>query len=200
MIIEKNFKEQVIEITKYNEANLSQTRARHSLSVAITAQVLGLELGNLDTEKLYLAGLLHDISKELPIDSMKKELLLEGYRIADDILDYEVHSLHSIMQCKRIFGTHDGEILQAIRNHTVPTLNMTSFDKIIFCADKLEPNRNYGDDANLEKNRILDLCAKDIDKGFVETMQFLVEHVMPDYSERDVEVFRKIYEFYKEEI
>ena len=45
-----------------------------------------------------------------------------------------------IYVAKTEFGVEDEEILSAIYFHTVGKLNMTTFEKIIFLADKIEPN------------------------------------------------------------
>ena len=38
------------------------------------------------------------------------------------------------------FEIDDPEIISAVRNHTIGKVNMSVFDKIIFLADKIEPN------------------------------------------------------------
>ena len=56
---------------------LSERRYRHSLGVADEAKKLALHYGA-DTEKAYLAGLVHDCAKEIPPARMQ-ELMIHRY-------------------------------------------------------------------------------------------------------------------------
>ena len=64
------------EIKSLLKERLSKKRYNHSLNVATEAQRLA-RLYGADPVKAYLAGLLHDICKELP-HSEQEELMLEG--------------------------------------------------------------------------------------------------------------------------
>jgi len=51
-----------------------------------------------------------------------------------------LHAPVSAYIAQKDFGIEDKEILSAIRWHTLGKINMSDFEKIIFLADKIEPN------------------------------------------------------------
>lgn len=118
--------------------NLCEERYEHSLGTAECAKSLALKY-NLDSEKAYLAGLLHDCAK-----CFSNEKLLS---IIDEHLDIEeiekmncktLHAPVSAYIAQIEFGVMDEEILSSIRWHTIGKVGMTNFEKIIFLADKIE--------------------------------------------------------------
>ena len=57
------------------------------------------------------------------------------------MLNYKtLHAPVSAYIAEKEFNVKDKEILSAIRWHTLGKLDMSDFDKIIFLADKIEPN------------------------------------------------------------
>ena len=128
------------EIKKWLKENLNDERYLHTLGTADCAKQLAQKY-NLNGEKAYLAGLLHDcakcFSKEKLIDIINKNLKVDE----SEMLNYKtLHAPVSAYIAKTKFGITDKEILSAIRWHTLGQLNMTEFEKIIFLADKIEPN------------------------------------------------------------
>ena len=58
-----------------------------------------------------------------------------------EMLNYKtLHAPVSAYIAEKEFNVKDKEILSAIRWHTLGKLDMSDFDKIIFLADKIEPN------------------------------------------------------------
>ena len=128
------------EIKKWLKENLNDERYLHTLGTADCAKQLAQKY-NLNGERAYLAGLLHDcakcFSKEKLIDIINKNLKVDE----SEMLNYKtLHAPVSAYIAKTKFGITDKEILSAIRWHTLGQLNMTEFEKIIFLADKIEPN------------------------------------------------------------
>ena len=62
--------------------NLSQFRFEHSLLVADEAKKLALHY-NYDSEKAYVAGLVHDIAKEF--DDFENDKWIKKYNLTGDI-------------------------------------------------------------------------------------------------------------------
>lgn len=139
---------------------LSEKRYIHSLGVAKRAEELGKIYG-VETEKLKIVGIAHDIAKE-----MKKE---EAYKYAeenniklDEIEKREPSLLHSKIGayiCKNKYGFTD-DMCQAILYHTTGNVDMNTFDKIIFLADKTEENRTY-----IDIKEAVETSNKDINEG-----------------------------------
>ncbi len=128
------------EIKKWLKENLNEERYLHTLGTADCAKKLAKKY-NLDEEKAYLAGLLHDcakcFSKEKLLDIIKKHLNVEE----SEMLNYKtLHAPVSAYIAETEFGITDKEILSSIRWHTLGRLEMSDFEKIVFLADKIEPN------------------------------------------------------------
>ncbi|CDE89354.1 TPA: hypothetical protein CPT81_04945 [Candidatus Gastranaerophilales bacterium HUM_20] len=128
------------EILKWLKDNLNEERYFHTLGTAQCAKELAAKY-DLDCEKAYLAGLLHDCAKcfsnEKLLDIIHQNLDVEEC----EMLNYKtLHAPVSAYIAEKEFNVKDKEILSAIRWHTLGKLDMSDFDKIIFLADKIEPN------------------------------------------------------------
>lgn len=93
---------------------------------------------NLNSEKAYMAGLLHDCAKcfsnEKLLDIIHQHLNVEEC----EMLNYKtLHAPVSAYIAEKEFQIDDKEILSAIRWHTLGKLDMTDFEKIVFLADKI---------------------------------------------------------------
>ncbi len=119
--------------------NLDEERLLHSLGCAQCCAELAHKF-KLDEEKAYTAGLLHDCAKcfsqEKTMEIVQKLNLEET-----ELVNFKVlHAPVSAYIAQYELGIKDKEILSSIRLHTLGNLNMTDFEKIIFLADKIEPN------------------------------------------------------------
>ena len=128
------------EIKEWLKENLNEERYLHSLGTADCAKDLAKRYG-LDEEKAYLTGLIHDCAKCYKNEDLKD--IIENKMDCDpeELLNPKTfHSPAGAYVAKTEFGVEDEEILSAIYCNTVGKLNMTTFEKIIFLADKIEPN------------------------------------------------------------
>lgn len=118
--------------------NLSDERYKHSIGTAECALKLA-EKYNLDKEKAYFCGLIHDCAKCLQNNDLKSIIsecsdLCEGELINSKTY----HAPAGAILAQKQFNVKDEEILSAIRWHTIGKKNMSDFEKIIFIADKIE--------------------------------------------------------------
>lgn len=165
------------EILKWLKDNLNEERYFHTLGTAQCAKELAAKY-DLDCEKAYLAGLLHDCAKcfsnEKLLDIIHQNLDVEEC----EMLNYKtLHAPVSAYIAEKEFNVKDKEILSAIRWHTLGKLDMSDFDKIIFLADKIEPNtrdKEYCEQIRsiLKENNGLN---KALLKCFKETIKSLVK-------------------------
>ena len=125
---------------------LDDYRLSHSLCVADEAKRLAEKYGE-DTEKAYLAGLLHDITKNESWD-----FHLNYFKEFDIILtDVEKtserlwHAMSGALFVENELKIADKDIISAIRYHTTAKSDMTKLEKIIFVADFTSADRNYKD-------------------------------------------------------
>lgn len=140
------------EIKNWLKENLNAERYIHSLGTADCAKELAQKYG-LDTEKAYIAGLLHDAAKCFPTEKLI-EIIDNNLEVEEwERLNYKtLHAPVSAYVAEKDFGVTDNEILSAIRWHTLGKIDMTTFEKIIFLADKIEPNtrdKKYSDEIRL---------------------------------------------------
>ena len=165
------------EILSWLKNNLSEERYIHTLGTAECAKELANKF-NLNSEKAYLAGLLHDCAKcfsnEKLLDIIHQHLNVEEC----EMLNYKtLHAPVSAYIAEKEFQVNDKEILSAIRWHTLGKLDMTDFEKIVFLADKIEPNtrdKEYSDkiktllDEPNGINKALLKCYKETIKSLVK--------------------------------
>lgn len=165
------------EIHSWLKNNLNEKRYIHTLGTAECAKELA-EKFNLDSDKAYLAGLLHDCAKcfsnEKLLDIIHQHLNVEEC----EMLNYKtLHAPVSAYIAEKEFNVTDKEILSAIRWHTLGRLEMTDFEKIVFIADKIEPNtrdKEYSDkirtllDEPNGINKALLKCYKETIKSLVK--------------------------------
>lgn len=135
--------------------NLSDERFNHTLGVAKLAKELSY-YHHVDSNKAYLAGLFHDLTKELSEE--EQDLYLKYY---DPLkLDSPKKVKHSYT-CKYYlmdkFNLHDSDILNAVYNHTVCNSN-DKLSLIVYVADKREENRHIDDE-------VVDVAKKDLKKA-----------------------------------
>ncbi len=164
-------------IKEWLKNNLNEKRYIHTLGTAECAKELAKKYG-LNEEKAYLAGLLHDCAKcfsnEKLLDIIHKNLQVEEC----EMLNYKtLHAPVSAFIAETEFNVTDKEVLSAIRWHTLGKLDMTDFEKIVFLADKIEPNtrdKEYSEqirvllDEENGLNKALLRCYKETIKSLVK--------------------------------
>ena len=157
--------------------NLNEERYLHTLGTADCAKELAEKYG-LDNEKAYLAGLLHDCAKcfsnEKLLEIIHKNLHVEEC----EMLNYKtLHAPVSAFIAEKEFNVTDKEILSAIRWHTLGKLDMSDFEKIVFLADKIEPNtrdKEYSEQIRILLNETNGL-NKALLRCYKETIKSLVK-------------------------
>lgn len=161
------------------KANVSEHRYLHSLSVADTCRSLA-KANNVDEDKAYLAGLLHDCCK-FP-DSDKSNVLEEYLKYYDPSklngIYGAYHSWVGKYYLKEKLNFHNKDILNAIYNHTICESN-DKLSIILYIADKREPLREINDG-------ILELAHKDLKKAYFE-LKWDVKKYLEENNERFVE-------------
>lgn len=107
----------------------------HSRAVAYRAVEIAKRHGlDVDIDKAFLAGLLHD--------NAKQRLSLDGFIVPSDAVGSPVlHQFLGSVKAERDFKIEDSEILSAINYHTTGRANMTTLEKLVYCADMLSEDR-----------------------------------------------------------
>ena len=147
----------------YLKAHLKKGRFRHSLAVEEEARRMAERFG-LDAEKAARAGLIHDVAKNMPKEDQRAALLADGFPIDPyyDAAPALYHGPAGAYIARTELGETDEEILDAIRYHTIPSLEPRPLAKVVFIADVIEPGRDFpGVDALREAAR------RDLDGAFL---------------------------------
>jgi len=126
------------------EASLTRPRLVHSREVARLASEL-CDRFHADEDKGYIAGIAHDLARELE----PAEMLLLAERDGLPVRDWEranpllLHGRAGAAILTKHTGYDNAETLQAIRDHITGRGGMGPISRIVFAADFLEPTRDF---------------------------------------------------------
>ncbi len=151
-------------------SRLNEHRFKHSLCVAEEAKRLALKYGA-DAEKAYLAGLLHDITKNAEGDEHLQIFSQFGIMLNDVEKNTKKlwHAISGAAYVEHILNVNDLDIINAIRYHTTAKAGMTKFEKIIYLADFTSADRDY-DDVDV----IREYVDKSLDEAFIYALQYSI--------------------------
>ena len=142
----------IAEYKKLIKSMMSENRYNHCVNVSKEAVKLAKRYGG-DEEKAAVAGILHDITKEMPKEE-QLQIMLDSGIILDDIQKNAPKLWHGIsgsVYIKKHFGIEDEDILNAICYHTTGRAGMSLLEKIIFVSDFTSEERTYKGVATMRK-------------------------------------------------
>lgn len=188
--------ELIASIRKQLKDNLTRHRMTHTDGVAYTAASLGMRY-EMDIEKCYIAGLLHDCAKYVPEDKMIQLCKKHNVRVTpfEEKSTYLLHGKVGAILAKKDYGVDDAEILNAITYHTTGRAAMSMLEKVIFVADYIEPNRRQL--PNLAKIR--SMAFVDIDKAIYMITRDTVDYLTVANRPIDETTYETM-NFYKTEV
>lgn len=140
----KSFQQKYADFAVLLQKRLTPKRYFHSLCVAQEALKLALQYGA-NPEQAYVAGLLHDVTK----DNSSAEQLQFMQQFGIIISDLEKnapklwHAITGSAYVQQVLGMKDPEVISAIRYHTTARANMSLLEKIIYLADFTSADRDY---------------------------------------------------------
>ena len=167
----------VNEIKALLNERLGKKRLKHSLNVADECARLA-EIYGEDEDKAYLAGLVHDICKEIP----QEEQLAMTQRSKRNVEACEVstpalrHAIAGAYYAQAVVGIDDDDILNAVRYHTIAHENMSTLEKILYMADLTCADRDYKDVGRFRR-----LVNQSLDEAIYEALKFYI----PDTIKKD---------------
>lgn len=153
---------------------LSEHRLHHSLEVAKSAVYLAEKYGG-DSEKMYTAGLLHDVLKE----AEKEEIfsLADAYGVEMTQLEKSApklwHAQIGAEFLKNELKIDDSEIITAVRYHTTGRANMTLSEKVLFIADFISADRNYNGVESMRER-----AEESLEKAMFEGLSFTINELI----------------------
>ena len=145
---------------------LDEKRYLHTLNVEKLAVELGKIYG-LDTEKLQVAALLHDIMKNAPYDILLHRAKQSG--IINRIEDKPKQTLHGFAAAHyaaKELDIQDEDILWAVKSHTCGRYGMQDMEKVIYLADMLCEERKFEG-----KDYLLGIARENLDRAMYEALE-----------------------------
>ena len=138
-----------LEQHRWLKEHLKPNRYLHSIKVAELCAVLS-DIYDVPAEKAVQAGILHDAGKGLNAEQLITFCKTHKLKVPyfEDICRCEPALLHSYVSAriaKSLFGIKDTDILRAIAEHTLGSLEMSDLSKILFVADISSKDRKYKD-------------------------------------------------------
>lgn len=149
-------------------------RYEHTCGVAYTSAALAMRW-DVDVNKAYLAGLLHDCAKGLSDDDRLDICKKKGIYVSEVEHDNPslLHAKVGAYLAKTVYEIDDEDILSAITYHTTGRVEMTLLEKIVFSADYLEPNRNHDPELPMIRRMVFTDLDEAILKIYENTMRHL---------------------------
>ncbi|HBG65607.1 MAG TPA: phosphohydrolase [Treponema sp.] len=129
-------------VREFAQAAEKKERFEHSVRVAETSRKM-CDMYGVDPDKGYLAGLAHDMCKDLP-DEEQLALASKDQQPISDVERAKPSLLHgraAAMKLMHDFGVDDPDIIQAVSRHTLGGASLCPLAKIVYAADKIEPGR-----------------------------------------------------------
>lgn len=166
------------------ERGLSAGLVVHSEGVAATARELCLRWGG-DAELAEIAGLLHDVCRELGRKEVLRRARIHGIRVGVLEEAYPVQLLHGPLAAAELAASNvPQEALEAIARHTVGGPGMTLVGRCVFVADATEPQRTYvgADEARRLARVSLDQALSLVVARDIERLRVKAHRVHPEMS------------------
>ncbi|MBE6818461.1 MAG: HD domain-containing protein [Ruminococcaceae bacterium] len=160
-----------IQIISSLRSRLLEDRFFHSLNVADMAKELALIYGA-DPEQAYLAGLVHDCTKNTPAQ-VQLQIMEQGGMVLTDLERQSPklwHAMSGSLFIQSEYGIEDAAVISAVRYHTTGKAAMSLLEKIIYIADYTSAERDY---PGVEQMR--HWAHTDLDKAVFEGAAFTVK-------------------------
>jgi len=132
------------------------------------------ELG-LDVDQLALAALCHDLAKHVSGEEQLR-LAAEAGLVLDPVEAAEPWILHqktSAWLAERDFGITDAALLHAVSHHTTAGPVMSTLDKLLYCADTVEPLRDFPGVVDMRQ-----LVETDLEAGYAAVLAHTLRYVL----------------------
>lgn len=165
-------------IKSYLQRNLSRDRFFHSIKVAEIALKLAQIHKGINSEKAYLAGLVHDIARDLTFERLSSYVRSSRIKV-DSFTRRHPFLLHAPVGAKIVkkeLNIKDKEILQAIEKHCVPKTFMDLLDKIIYLADIIAPTPKIWPGSKI----IFNLAKNSLEKALLYAYNENIHHFIKE--------------------
>ncbi|APH41064.1 Hydrolase, HD family [Leptospira interrogans serovar Copenhageni/Icterohaemorrhagiae] len=129
-----------IQIQKFKKivpTEITKTRWEHSIRVAEIAKELAIIHCKEEAEFAYLAGIVHDITKQKTSEFHKTLFLESGQDELEQLPSAAWHAYSAAIYLKSQYNLQNEKVLSAVRNHTLGSETPGSLDLILYAAEFL---------------------------------------------------------------
>ncbi len=157
-------------LREYIRPLMTDYRYRHSLGVEKQAAYMAQRYGA-DVQKASLAGILHDVCKDMPKGPLLQNILESGIINGIDFSASPqlIHGYAGALYLQSHMGIHDPAVIDAVRYHTTARAGMSLLETIIYLADLTSEDREYGDVALMRR-----LCEEDLRGAMIHALTHTV--------------------------
>ncbi|MGY6172561.1 nicotinate-nucleotide adenylyltransferase [Candidatus Mycoplasma pogonae] len=142
-------------------------RHKHCLATGDLAAEYAKHL-KYDARDAFFAGMMHDLTKNMPYDVQRDFLAKHGYD-QGQYRNYQLHQTTAAVWLEKEYFLPKPEIIHAISIHTSLALELKSdLDKIVFMADKLARGRKF---PGIQKVR--ELAFQNFEAAFKTVVQYV---------------------------
>ena len=185
--VEESSREFILRMEAAVRNNLSMGRFLHSRNTAIIARDLCIRFG-LDPSLGYLAGITHDLAKNLGENELFDLVKSDGLGISE--LENNkpglLHGRAAAVLLKRRFCINNKDVLEAVAFHTGGSPDMGALAKVIYIADKVETSKEK---ANIDLRKMC-YAETDLDKLFFAVLKDTVSMLRSRELDLSDETFR----------
>ncbi len=166
------------EYENFIKNRLSEHRYFHSVCVAQRAAELA-EKYYQNPKKAYLAGILHDVTKEESLENQLRIISSSKIEMTEVELNTPnvYHQISGAAFVKDELKIQDKDIISGIRYHTTGKSDMTIFEAIIYLADFTSKDRNYPD---------VEIMRKKTDASLLEGLYYSLRYTISNLTEKGV--------------
>ncbi len=168
---------------------VSASRLKHTKDVVYYITTLAIK-NSLDVDACKRSAYFHDISKEWGIKKTKK--YMSEYLFSYKNLPFPIlHQYASADFIKRTYTEDNKDVLNSISCHTTGKKNMSTYEKVLYIADKINKGRKYKDIRFLRK-----LVNKNIEIGFLAVLKSSKKY----FEDKKIELSknqREMFEYYR---
>lgn len=167
-------------ILKVLEKRLKKSRFHHTLRVTDMAMAMA-RVSHLSVEDAEIAGLFHDLAKNLSNDELVD--YIKRYKLqVDDLVYRNLYLAHGMVAAdiaEREYGINNPDIIEAIAYHTIGKEGLSPLAKLIYVADYIEPERTF---EGVETIRDLALKGH-LDKALLMTIERQMTFLLKGHRE-----------------
>ena len=127
--------------------------------------------------KVFVSCIAHDIAKKLNNDEILEESMQNKLTISfeEEKSPILMHGPLAAFWLRKKFKCKDQEIIDSVFFHTTGRPYMSQIEKVVFLADKVEPQKV---ERNPDLLKVLDACQSDLDLAIFKYLEMKIRQLL----------------------